>query len=147
MKTINKQLQEIKGLSAAYMHNNSKKWLSELEFVKDEEMFFDDLIKSYTLQLIGPKHFEKSKEYVDKLSRLHKKTEKLIRMVKSHERKLKIMVDVIEQPREEESYREDHEWLSKSIDQFFMKYNIFKTKLFKLIKSILKEQKQKLLLQ
>jgi hypothetical protein len=57
------------------------------------------------------------------------------------------MVDAIEQPREEESYREDHEWLSKSIDQFFMKYNIFKTKLFKLIKSILKEQKQKLLLQ
>lgn len=147
MKTKNKQIQDIKWLNAEYMHRNTKKWLSELEFIKDEGLFFDDLIKLYTLQLISPKHFEKSKEFVDKLSKLNKRTDKLISLVKVHESKLKIIVDSIDQPKEEATYREDHEWFSKNIDLFLKKYKVFKTQLFKLIKNVLKEQKQKLLLQ
>lgn len=134
-------------LSVGYMHENSKNWLSELKFIKDEELFFDDLIKSYTLQLIGPKHYAETKEFVDKLSMLHKKTDKLISMLKTHEKKLKIMVDDIEQPKEEETYREDHEWFSKNVSLFLKNYKTFKGQLFNLIKNILKEQKLKLLVE
>jgi hypothetical protein len=146
MKTKGNQLKYIELLSAEDMHDNSRKWLSELEFIKDEELFFDDLIKSYTLQLIDSKHFAESQKTVDKLGKFHKKTDNLIGMVKTHERKLKIMIDGIDQPKEEDNYKEEHRWLIKNVDQFLEKYRAFKTQLFNLIKNILKEQKQKLLL-
>jgi len=90
-------------LSAETMHKSSRKWLSELMFVKDEQLFFDDLIKSYTLQLIDSKHFEESKQLVNTLSNLQKKTNMLIESVKTHETDLKIMVDGINQLKEEDA--------------------------------------------
>lgn len=141
MKTKGNQLKYIEWLNAEDMHGNSRKWLSELEFIKDEELFFDDLIKSYTLQLTNSKHFTESKKIVDKLSKFHKKTDNLISMVKIHERKLKIMVDGIDQLKEEDNYKEEHQWFTKNLNQFLEKYRVFKVQLFNLLRGILKEQK------
>ena len=142
MKTKEKQLKYIEWLSADDMHHGSRKWLSELKFVKDEELFLDDLIKSYTLQLIDSKHFEESKKIVDKLKEFHKKTENMMKLVKSHERKLKIMVDGIDQHEAEDNYKDEHQWLTNSMEQFLKKYWAFKSQLFDLIKRVIKEQKQ-----
>ncbi|NNK40881.1 MAG: hypothetical protein HKP45_09540, partial [Winogradskyella sp.] len=60
MSTFNTNPKMVEWLNADEMHDASKKWLSELEFVADEQLFFDDLIKSYTLQLIDSKYFNKS---------------------------------------------------------------------------------------
>jgi hypothetical protein len=146
MKTKGNQLKYIEWLNAEDMHDNSRKWLSELEFIKDEELFFDDLIKLYTLQLTNSKHFTESKKIVDKLSKFHKKTDNLISMVKIHERKLKIMADGIDQLKEGDNYKDEHQWFTKNLNQFLEKYRAFKVQLFNLLKGILKEQKQKLLL-
>lgn len=141
MKTKGNQLKYIEWLNAEDMHGNSQKWLSELEFIKDEGLFFDDLIKSYTLKLTDSKHFTESKKIVDKLSKFHKKTDNLISMVKIHERKLKIMVDGIDQLKEEDNYKEEHQWFTKNLNQFLEKYRVFKVQLFNLLRGILKEQK------
>lgn len=146
MKTKGNQLKYIEWPNAEDMHDNSRKWLSELEFIKDEELFFDDLIKLYTLQLTNSKHFTESKKIVDKLSKFHKKTDNLISMVKIHERKLKIMADGIDQLKEGDNYKEENQWFTKNLNQFLEKYRAFKVQLFYLLKGILKEQKQKLLL-
>lgn len=142
MKTKEKQLKYIEWLNASDMRENTRKWLSELEFVRDEELFLDDLIKSYTLQLIDSKHFEESKKIVDRLKEFHKKTDNMMNLVKSHERKLKVMVDGIDQNKEEDNYKDEHRWLTKSVEQFLKKYWIFKSQMFHLIKNIIKEQKQ-----
>lgn len=134
-------------LSAEDMHNNSQKWLSELEFVKDEQLFFDDLIKSYTLQLVDSRHFTESKKVIDKLSILQKETDSLISKVKNHERGLKVMVDGINEFEKEHAYKVKHGVLTNVISTHIEKYRKLKTQLFLLVTGIIKESKQKRLLQ
>lgn len=134
-------------LSSETMHKGSINWLSELRFAKDEALFFDDLVKSYTLQLIDSEHFAESKKIVDQLSVLQKETNVLIDVVVKHERGLKIMVDGIDNIKEENAYKEEHGKLIIIISEFLNKYRTIKSQLFALVKSIIKEGKQKRLLQ
>lgn len=146
MKTAYTNAKYVEWLSAEIMHKNSIEWLSDLEFMKDEQLFFDDLIKSYTLQLIDSKHFKKSKTIIDTLSKLQKKTTLLIKYVKTHKNDLNIMVDGIDQPKEEEGYKNKHRDLIVKIKGFTKEYRALKTELFSLIKNIKKEEKQKRLI-
>lgn len=147
MKTTHTKTIYVEWLNATVMHDASRKWLSELLFIKDEQLFFNDLIKSYTLQLIDSSHFSESKNVIDKLIKTQKKTNKLLQAVENHERDLKVMVDVIEQVEEEEAYKEEHRVLIVLVNDFFQNYQAMKRQLFTLIKSIIKEQKQKRLLE
>ncbi|MEW4922636.1 hypothetical protein [Algibacter sp. 2305UL17-15] len=133
-------------LSAETMHNSSIKWLSELRFAKDEQLFFDDLVKSYTLQLIDSKYFTKSKKIIEQLGKQQKETEELIETIINHEKELKIMVDGINQLKEEKAYKDKHRKLIIKVSRFLENYRTLKSQLFALIKSIIKEGKQKRLL-
>lgn len=146
MKATQTDTNYVEWLSAEVMHKASIGWLSELLFIKDEQLFFDDLIKSYTLQLIESKYFAKSKKIVDRLGHLQKDTDKIIEKVKKHERGLKIMVDKIDQLEEEENYKKEHRGLIILVAEFFQMNQSLKKQLFKLIKGIIKEKKQKRLL-
>ena len=128
------------------MHKDSLKWLSELNFAKDEELFFDDLVKSYILQLIDSKYYTESKNIINQLSALHKETNTLIDTIIKHEKELKIMVDGINEIEKETAYKEEHSKLIIIINNFLKKYRLLKTQLFSLIKGIIKEGKQKRLL-
>ena len=147
MKAINTNAKYVEWLSAEIMHKNSIEWLSDLKFLNDEQLFFDDLIKSYTLQLIASKHFKESKKIIDELSKLQTKTNLLIESVKTHKNDLKIMVDGIDQPKEEEGYKNEHRAQIVEISDFVKEYRALKTELFGLIKNIKKEEKQKRLLE
>ncbi|SHH66445.1 hypothetical protein [Winogradskyella jejuensis] len=143
MKTIHTKAKHTEWLSAEDMHDSSKLWLSELSFYKEEQIFFEDLIKSYTLQLIDNKHFEESKSIVNRLSEIVKQTQVLINAVKSHEKELSIMVDGIDQLEEEAVYRKEHRNLIELIGEFKKRYQSIKKTLFDLIKLVIKESKQK----
>jgi hypothetical protein len=134
-------------LSAETMHNGSLKWLSELEFAKIEQLFFNDLVKSYTLQLIDSKHFSESQKIIEQLRMLEKQNKTLLEKIKNHEGGLLIMVDGVNQVEEENAYKEVHAKLIITVDKFLKRYKILKTQLFSLVKAIIKEGKQKRLLQ
>jgi hypothetical protein len=147
MKTTQTEVKYAEWLSAEVMHTTSRNWMSELLFSRDEQLFFDDLIKSYTLKLIESKHFAKSKKIVDKLVKLQKETDKLISIVKTHENDLEIIVNKKDELEEEENYKNAHRELIVLVAEYFENYRAVKKQLYKLIKGILKEKKQKLLLQ
>lgn len=147
MKTKQREAKYVAWLSTETMHNASRKWLSELEFAKDEQLFFDDLVKSYTLQLIDSKYFSTSKNIISQINDIQIETNKLIEGIKKHERELKIMVDGINQIDLENDYKEKHGKLIITMSEFLEKYRTLKSKLFKLVKSVIKEGKQKRLLQ
>lgn len=134
-------------LNPTTMHAASLNWLSELKFAKDEELFFNDLVKSYTLQLTDLKHFDESKKIVDRLSNLQKETNLLINKIIKHEKGLKTMLDGSIQLKEEAIYKEEHRMFIMLVSNFHKSYKTLKTQLFALIKNILKEGKQKRLLQ
>lgn len=134
-------------LNAENMHRDSRNWLSELDFAKDEELFLDDLIKSYTLQLIDSKHFAESKKVIDKLSKIQKETDSLLEIVKNHEKGLKIMVDGINEFDKEKAFKNKHVKLIINVKNFLDRYKTLKSELFTVVKGVIKEGKQKRLLE
>lgn len=146
MKTL-KNRKYVEWLNADIMHEASRNWLSELRFIKDEQQFLSNLIKSYTLQLIDASHFAESKKIVETLEALQKKNKKYIETVKTHENELLIMVDGIDQLQEEEAYRNKHRTLLVNINYYFKEYRKLKKQVFRAIEDIMKHEKQKRLLQ
>lgn len=141
-----KKRKYLEWLSPEVMHEASRKWLSEFYFIRDEQLFFDDLVKSYTLQIIDGKYYENSKKIIESLSDLQKKNDVLIKSIKVHENELEIMVDGIHQINEEEMYKQKHRDLIILVSEYFNQYRLLKTHLFDLIKTIIKVEKQKRLL-
>ncbi|GGK28025.1 hypothetical protein GCM10007962_22870 [Yeosuana aromativorans] len=146
MKVVKTSPVYIEWLNAEMMHEESVKWLSELKFIKDEERFFEDLIKLFTLQLIDSKNFSKSKDTVKLLKALRLKNQELINAIIVHEKELKIMVDGKNQLKEEAAYKEEHRDLLILVKRYFKEYRKLKIQLFKTIKDIMKSEKQKRLL-
>ncbi len=146
MNTAQLKTKYVEWLSAEEMHKHTLDWLSELEFIKDEHLFFEGLIKSFTLQLIDTKRFSESKEIVDAVNHSEKGTHLLIEAIKVHRNDLKIMVDGNNQPKEEEGYKEEHRSLIIMIGEFLKDYQSLKTQIFEIIQEILKKEKQSRLL-
>ena len=146
MKTLHPKAKYTKWLNADDMHAASKSWLSELFFYKEEQLFFEDLITSYTLQMIDESHFTESKLIVDKLTKIVTETDVLIEAVERHERELALMVDEIDQIELEKKYKEDHRNLTELTSEFKKRYHSIKSRLFDLLKTIMKQDKQKRLL-
>ena len=144
MKTTLTQLKFVKWLSAEDMHSMSKNWLLELNFIKDEQRFFEDLIRKYIFQLIVPDQFKASAKIVKALASLRKENDKLIMLIQKHENDLEIMVDGKDQLIEEEVYKVEHKRLIEIVDVFSKEYKNLKQTLFSTIKKIAKSEKKRI---
>ena len=133
MKSIQTHPHYIEWLNAEQMHEASKEWLSELRFIRDEHLFFEDLITSYTLQLIAPDKFADNKEIIDVFNESQKRNNSIIEAVKIHENELKIMVDGINQIEKEKAYIQEHKDLILIINDFLKEYKLIKKQLFDII--------------
>ena len=146
MKTRQTNLRFVKWLSSEEMNEASKQWLSELNFVKDEHLFFEDLVTQFTSQLIASGNFSSNKEIIDAINLSQKQNNTLIEAVKIHKNELQIMVDEIDQLEEEKAYAKEHSDLIIAITKFLKEYRSLKTQLFDIIKNIKKEEKNRYLL-
>ncbi|WP_299102943.1 hypothetical protein [uncultured Winogradskyella sp.] len=118
MKTTQIQTKYLEWLSAEQMHLESKEWLSELLFLKDEHFFYEDLVLTFIKQLIEPNKFSDSKEIIEVLNKSQKQNDLLIEAIKVHENDLKIMLDGINQTEEEKAYRKSHYGLIIELKEF-----------------------------
>lgn len=142
MKTILPNIRYVEWQSADEIHNTSKEWLSELLFIKDEHLFFLDLIKLFTLELIKPDKFDSNRALIKAITTSQKRNDLLIEAVKTHEIDLKILVDGVNQIKEEKAYIKEHRGLIIEITNFLNDFQTLKKKLFEVIKSIKKNQKK-----
>lgn len=146
MKTTRKTYKYIEWLSPEEMHDDTISWISGLKFARDEQLFLNKLVKSYTIQLLDSKLFEESKELIGKLSSAEKEVVTLMKKVQRHENLLEIMVDEVDQPKMEKAYKETHRELTSAMSQYATDYRMLKDKLFNLISRVMKKEKQKRLL-
>lgn len=146
MGTNFKNYEYTEWFSADQMHETSKVWLSELKFIKDEHHFFEDLITSFTYQILAFGKFSDTTEIIDAINKSEKQNIILIQTIKSHKKELKIMVDGMDQLKEEKAYIKAHKDLIISVTNYLKDYKSLKTQLFKIIKNIKKEDKQRHLL-
>lgn len=146
MKSQNSNRDWVEWFSASERHQHFKEWSSELLFIKDEHLFFEDLISSYSTLMINPKLFPESQEIVDAITKSQKQNENLIKSINEHENQLQIMLDGIDELDKEEVYASKHVELISQIKEFQKEFKTLKKHLFKFITSIIKEEKQKRLL-
>ena len=146
MKTIMPDIKYIESKSPVELHVESLNWISELKFIKDEQRFLDELLKSYTIQLIEKQDFTKNKKIISALSKLEKDGEKLLKKIINHENELLILVDGIDQIKEEKHYRFLHSTYIMNVTNYFNEYKDVKREIFDVVKRIMKQEKQKKLL-
>ncbi len=146
MKSKTAKHSYIEWLSPEEMHEASLNWFSELKFIRDEQLFLNNLVTLYTLQLTDTAIFEESKKVISRLQKAEKDIVPLFKKVQAHENQLEIMVDDINQLKMEKAYQETHKELIISMNQYTVQYREIKEGLFKLITSIMKKNKQKRLL-
>lgn len=140
MKKANVNTGFIEWLSTEEMHNDSKEWLLELEFLNDEYLFFEDLIKWNTLQLIDFQSYAKSKAIIDVFSSAKKNNDTLIASVKKHENSLGILDDEVDKTKE--TYKKEHKVLLILFKNHVKEHRELKLKLFDVLKEIKKKEKQ-----
>ena len=129
----------IEWLSAEELHNDSKEWILELEFLNDEYLFFEDLVKWNTLQLIDFQSYSKSKEIVEVLSDSKKTNDKLIELVRKHENNLLALVDSAD---ESKAYKKEHKTLIVLFKNHLKEQRELKLSLFYILKKIKKNEKK-----
>lgn len=146
MKTTTKKRSYIEWLGPEEMHKASIQWMSELKFVRDEQLFLNNLVKSYTLQLVDSKIFNESKKIIDSVLEAEKEVVGLMKKVQSHENLLEIMINDVDELKMEKAYTETHWDLTSTMKHYMEDYRKLKSRLFKLVSKVMKKQKQKRLL-
>lgn len=146
MKSKHRNIKYIEWRSPEELHEDTIEWLSDLNFVKVEQSFLEELIKENTINLISGDTFTKSKEIVNKLSENIKKVEELHDKVQAHSNGLEILVDEVKQEKKEERFKQEHHLLNAEISLFMIDFRDIKNEIFELIKNIMKQNKQKRLL-
>lgn len=128
------------------MHFSSLQWKSELNFIKDEHRFFEDMLKEYTLPIIESQLFSRVKELVLELDLSKKELEKLETRVSDHSNRLQRLLDDSDEPREGRVYRKEHKSILNDVTHFSKNYKSLKKDIFEVVTKALKQQKQKRLL-
>lgn len=143
MKRNNPQYKFVEWSSPEELHEESLRWISELEFTKDEQKFLDTLIKNHTIQLISGSVYKRSLEVVSELSKEEKEVTQLLDGVRKHTNALEVLLDGINQLEEEARYKQVHYALKIEVSRYYENYKKTKREIFNLIKQILKQKKQK----
>ncbi|MFO8146834.1 MAG: hypothetical protein ACQEWG_07940 [Bacteroidota bacterium] len=146
MNTSNQNFRYVEWKNSDEMHFSCLQWISELNFIKDEQVFFQDMLKEYTLPILESHLLEEAKSLIFKLTDSEKQVENLLKEAKKHRNGLQILVDGIDQPDQEKEYREEHRRLLKEVNNFSTEYQALKKDIFTTVTRALKQQKQKKLL-
>jgi len=139
MKTNKGKL--VEWFSAERMHEMSKNWLSDLNFIKDEQLFLEELITNYTQKIISNNDLERAQTATTALYRTKRGSEKLINNLIKHEQELEIIVNGIDELEEENKYKKEHREFTSKISEFFHDYKAVKFEIFNLIKDLMKTDK------
>ncbi|MGB5238984.1 MAG: hypothetical protein WBM43_13070 [Flavobacteriaceae bacterium] len=146
MKVKEKTHRYIEWISPEDMHTETVQWLSELNFVRDEQDFLNRLVKHYTIQLADARRLDKSRAIVGAILEAEKEVKVLMKKIQAHENQLNIMVDDIDQPAMERAYKETHKELMILMQRYLEEYRELKKQLFELVSKVIKKEKQQRLL-
>ena len=143
METSDQNYKYVEWKSAEEINFSSIQRISELNFMKAEHQFFEDMLKEYTLPIIESHLLSKVKDLIDRLTKYKQKTETLLYKIIEHRNGLQVMVDGINQLEEENRYKKEHGELLIDVNQLSREYNDLKKGIFETITQALKQQKQK----
>lgn len=138
MKTHQWQLKYTEWFSAEEMHEAAKNWVSELNFVRDEQIFFEHLLQQLLQSELCCKASFTCKSLREELDTLKRDCNLLVSAALKQQSKLYILMDGIDQIEQEDFLRETHHEFIDVIGEFLMQHNQLKKDLFDMVKLELK---------
>lgn len=132
----------VEWFSADEIHATIKLWQSELNFIKDEQLFLNELVQIYTPQLIDQLVFKKNKRVIARLKEVEKSLKPLNKKVQIHKDQIGIMMDTIDQLKLEKAYLQIHKELISAMKLYAQNYRTIKSELFKIIALVMKKNKR-----
>ncbi len=129
------------------MHENAQLWLNELRFIAYEHHFMEELLSGFFLKLSSKEHFSDASQLVKNLSDNKYANTSIFEKVQSHNNELYILMDDKHQPYEEKEIKAQHKSLKEEIEKHFHSFKETKSRLFDIVSKIMKEAKQKFLLE
>lgn len=128
------------------MHFSSLEWRSEIAFTNDEQLFFENLLREYTLPILESNSFNRIKELLDQLQETRHELMRLQREVITHTNRLNYLVQNVDEPKIERLYKQHHTALASKKDEILKVYKNIKKNLFSAVSQALKQQKMKRLI-
>lgn len=129
--------------SAEEMHEETVYWMSTLKFVRDEQFFLNELVRSHTLQFLDEAQFQDNKKLIAALTKVEKEVVGLMKRIQGHENLLEIMVNDIDERAKEKAYLTTHGRLIQEFRRYMDQYTLLKSRLFGVITALMKKDKQK----
>jgi len=144
-RIIPKQRAPIFNNSIDHLLNKSKKWTSELKFIKVEQQFLKELLAEHIIGLCETHNFQKAKLLLNGLEHESKLGDQLIADIKEHTVNLALLIENIYLKRED-NFRKNQEYLKGEVFNYIENFKYLKEQVFELVLFIMKTQKQKKLL-
>ena len=131
--------------SVEELHDDSKLWISEIDFVIDEIKFLKNLLSSNYIQLLDAGLSKKTTELVKKISEKKKSAKIFIKLIKDHNNRLASLIES-KSVTSNIHYFDTHKKLELEIFIFSKKYKKIKRQIFKILDQILTTKRMKKLL-
>lgn len=127
------------------LHDQSATWMSEMEFMKDEQIFLEHLLSAHFLDLSTAKLYDPARKLIKKLMDVEKMGNELFDTIQLHNKHLSTLIES-SKFKGKKGYKKEHKKIEKDFDTYVLNFKYVKKKIFKIIKDIMKNNKQKLLI-
>ncbi len=127
------------------LNDQSSEWLAELVFMQDEQKFLEHLLSSHFLDLSTEKYYDAAKKLINRLKEVESIGNSTYDTIQVHNKHLATLIES-SQLKGKKEFKKEHKQIEKDFDAYILKFNYCKKKIFKIIKDIMKVQKQKLLI-
>lgn len=127
------------------LHKISQNWIADLDFISDEERFLQDLISTFFVDLCSVDYFPDTRKINLKLEESKMKGNLLALEIRTHIKHLETLLES-SHFEGEQKFRKEQKKLANKFDQYVQSNKLLKSRVFGIIKNIMKQHKQKLLL-
>ena len=127
------------------LHDQSVQWINEIQFMTDEQVFLEHLLSSHFLELSSSKLYETTKRLIKKLKEVESLGNDLMDKIQLHNKHVGTIIENFNKEYQVNVDRE-RQSIKKDLDSYLLKFRYIKKKIFGIIKSIMKEHKQKRLI-
>lgn len=144
-RVIPKQKSPIFNSSIDHLLAKTKKWTSEIEFIKVEQEFLKEILTEHILSLCETHNFQTAKLLLNGIGHEQKLGDELLVNIREHAINLSLLIENIYLKRED-NFRQHHEDLKVEVKNYIENFKYLKKQVFELVLLIMKIEKQHRLL-
>ncbi|MDP3313257.1 hypothetical protein [Lutibacter sp.] len=127
-------------MSFDQLHKESQNWISEIEFIKVEQFFLQELLSEHIMGICNTHNFKNAKFFLNSINNEKILGLKLIESIKEHKINLALLIERI-YLKKEDSFRKNHKLLELDLKNYVQNFKYIKEQVFELILVIMRNEK------